>query len=272
MSELQNEESTDTLTLNTPETVSENPDEGSDLATDTGENQEQNQVSEEDKQAKVTAAFNKQYGATKQAERERDAANLEIERLKQSQIQIPPQIGEFPNEFEFDTTEEFNQAKASFLDNVRDNATHEAQQQAFQNQQVAAQQVAQQQKAQKVQEDLISYTENAKKLGIDNQELQQAGNIVASCGMSEDLTLAILSDSDGPLITKYLAGNPVELDSLSRMNPFQAAMHIEKVLRPKAVVLKPKTSNTPDPATNLQGGGVDPEGGKYTHIKGAKFE
>ena len=42
-------------------------------------------------------------------------------------------------------------------------------------------------------------------------------------------------------------------------------------LKQKASALKPKTSNTPSPATNLQGNGVDPEAGKYKNLAGTKY-
>ena len=63
----------------------------------------------------------------------------------------------------------------------------------------------------------------------------------------------------------------MDAHNISTMNPILAGAKYAE-LKVKASALKPKTSSTPAPATILQGNGVDPEAGKYTHIKGAKFE
>ena len=118
---------------------------------------------------------------------------------------------------------------------------------------------------------MTSYSNKALELGIKQDELQAAGNAVAGYGLSDDLVMHILADSDGPLITKHLAANPQDGYQLATMSPYTVGQFLDGI-KTKASALKPKTSSTPAPATNLQGNGVDPEAGKYTHIKGAKFE
>ena len=83
--------------------------------------------------------------------------------------------------------------------------------------------------------------------------------------------MALLADEDGPVITKYLAGNMQDAHSLMNMNPVQQAQFIERTIRVKASALKPKTSNTPSPATNLQGNGVDPDASKHPALKGVIY-
>ena len=90
-------------------------------------------------------------------------------------------------------------------------------------------------------------------------------------GMTGDIGNAIMQDPDGYFIAKHLAANPQEAHELNTMNPILAGAKFAE-LKLKASALKPKTSSTPAPATNLSGNGVDPESGKYSHIKGAKFE
>jgi hypothetical protein len=80
----------------------------------------------------------------------------------------------------------------------------------------------------------------------------------------------ILGDSDGPLITKHLAANPQDGYDLASMSPYSVGQFLDGI-KTKASALKPKTSNAPSPATNLQGNGVDPELGKYKNLKGTKF-
>jgi len=62
----------------------------------------------------------------------------------------------------------------------------------------------------------------------------------------------------------------MEAHELNNMNPVLAGAKYAE-LKVKASALKPKTSNAPSPATNLQGNGVVPDDG-YNNIKGAKFE
>jgi hypothetical protein len=211
---------------------------------------------EEDKEAKRQAAFNKQYGEKKQLERELEAAkakNLELQQAQQPQS--APQLGEFPSEYDYDTTEEFETAKNTYVQNAQAVGRHEAQQQASLQASQQQHNREAQQKQEKVNADVITYTENAKKNGIDASELQSAANAVESYGITPDLTYAILADPDGPLLTKYLAANPQEVTNLIGMNPYAAGAHMLN-LKAKAVALKPKTSNAPKPSTDIQGGGA----------------
>lgn len=242
--------------------TNENPETGSELAPE---------VNEEEKKAKTQAAFNKQYGATKQAERDRDAALKEVADLKQAQLNttIPQAVGKMPDSLDFDTDEEFTKAQTQYINNIKAHANHDAQQASIEKQR-QDNLAAQQYKANEERQTSIkSYSENAAKLGITNEELQLAGNAVASYGISADMETAILNDSEGPLLTKYLAANPQEVGNLNSMNPIQAGAYLVS-LKAKAGALKPKTSNTAAPATNLQGNGVDPDD-KYPNLRGVKF-
>ncbi len=76
-----------------------------------------------------------------------------------------------------------------------------------------------------------------------------------------------LSDNS---VVQYLATNPVETDEINRMTTLQRVNHLNKEVRPKALLLKPTTSNAPDPPIVLDGGGA-PET-KETWEKGAVYE
>jgi len=277
MSELQNEGFTidaaaEDIQPAAPTETSENSKEP-ELATETqSETAEvKSEPTEEEKEAKRQAAFNKQYGEKKQLERELEAAkakNLELQQAQQPQQ--APQLGEFPSEYDFDTTEEFTAAQHTYVQNAQAVGRHEAQQQAAQNasQQQTNERARQQQE--KVNADIVTYTENAKKNGIDASELQSAANAVESYGITPDLTYAILADPDGPLLTKYLAANPQEVSTLIGMNLYAAGAYMTN-LKAKAVALKPKASSAPKPSTDIQGGGGDPNRDSPL-IKGATFE
>jgi hypothetical protein len=278
MSELQNDFDEPTLDENelTEAVESENHEDGADLATASeSEHEEQPKESVEDEAAKQEAiqkAINKKHFEAQQAKRELEAANKRIEEFEAKQReQMEAQIGNIPplpDPFDDDYEEKVRQREEL----IAKKAQYDAQQSVWQQQQQAQQQQAEKLKQEQLQAQVQAYNARTKELGISPDELQAAGNTVAQYGISDDLTMAILADSDGPLITKYLAANPMELSSLSNMNPLQGAMHIERVVRAKANALKPKPSNAPKPSENLQGRGQQPGDGKYKNIKGAKFE
>ena len=275
--ELQNE----TLTLNTEsnditETASNEAIENSqepDLATENEVNSEviadtPEQI-EAKKEVKRQDAFNKQYGEKKQAERERDAANARIAELEQAnQPEQPQDVGEFPSEYDYDTDEEYKTAKTDFVSRVQKAEQYKHQQNAqsdyTQNQQAREQQ----QQQEKFNTDLQAYTKSAETLGIDRQELQEAANAVNRYGITPNLSLAILEDPDGPLMTKYLAANPQEVTRLVNMNPYTAGAHLAN-LRSKAAALKPKTSSTPKPTADITGSSPKPP--KHPELEGVIY-
>ena len=107
-------------------------------------------------------------------------------------------------------------------------------------------------------------------LGLNPLEVSQAANTVADYGASDTLQDILLEDEDGPLFVAYLAKNPVELEALNGMSALQMVKALDGEIRQKASLLKPKTSDAPDPPETLTGGGVremeDPL------LKGAVFE
>lgn len=222
-------------------------------------------------QEKANAAFNKQYGEKKQLERDLAAQRevnakfeqAERERLKAQVGDIPAMPDAFDDDFE---------AKVKLRDEaIVAQTNYQAQNNAYLQQEQFNQQQAAQAKAEQFNKSLTSYTSKATELGIKQDELQAAGNAVAGYGLSDDLVMHILGDSDGPLITKHLAANPQDGYQLASLSPFAVGNFLDGI-KAKASALKPKTSSTPAPATNLTGNGVDPEAGKHIHIRGATFE
>lgn len=256
--------------------TNENPDKGPELATET-----QNEVkevvepvveSEEEKEAKRQAAFNKQYGEKMQLKRDKEALERRLAEVEQSQAQVqaPPPVDDIPNEYDYDTSQEWETAKQLHISNVRANERYQIQLQNQQAQQQTNEAESARQYQEKITTDLNTYTESAKKNGISPEEMQQAANAVGSYGITPDLSLALLADPDGPLITKYLAANPQEVTTLVNMNPYGAGAYLE-TLKVKAGSLKPKTSSAPNPTTDIQGSGGNPNKDSPL-IQGATFE
>tara|TARA_R110000851_G_scaffold129263_1_gene261922 strand:+ start:218 stop:1033 length:816 start_codon:yes stop_codon:yes gene_type:complete len=220
---------------------------------------------------KANDAFNKQYGEKKQLERELEAQKARVAEFENKQREeMAANVGNIPalpDAFDDD----YEQKIQARDEAIRAQAQFNYSQQSHQQAQQAVQQQAAQAREQDVHVSMESYTRKATELGIKQEELQAAGNKVGSYGLSEDLVMHILKDTDGPLITKHLAANPQDGYELASMSPFAVGQFLDGI-KQKASALKPKTSNAPKPATNLQGNGVDPEAGKYRNLKGTRYE
>lgn len=223
------------------------------------------------KQEAINKAINKKHFETQQAKRELDTANkriaefesIERERTAAQVENIPP----MPDPFDDYYNEKVKQRDEALIKQ----ANFDSQNQTFQQQQQFQQQQDQQQKQVKLQESMNSYSKKATKLGIKQDELQSAANAVAQYGLSDDLVMHILADSDGPLITKYLAANPQDGIELAQMSPFMVGSFLDGI-KQKTGELKPKITKTPNPGDNLKGKGAAPSDSKYKNISGAKFE
>jgi len=240
---------------------------------DTGDNQESNEskpplFSEEGQQV-----FNAKMAEGKRAQRELEAEKQKLaNQLQEMQAQLPqnqrPEMPDVPDRYDFDSDEQFNQAKNNFVAKVQEISSFDANAnaQAQYNQSLQAQ--AAQKQQEQIQTTVGGFNDNAKKHGIEAAELNSAINTVNQYGISEDLGLHIMGRNDGPLIAKFLAANPLELDNLNSVTPLQAAVMIETQIASKAAALKPRTTNAPDPLQPLQGGGSTP---KERGPKGATY-
>lgn len=270
MSELQNDE---TIIEEDNAPIENQEDTGVDLATTSeAEHEEQPQVDEEaKKQEAIQNVINEKTFKAKQAEREAQEYKAKLDAYEaEKREQMAAQVGNIPpmpDAFDDDYDEKVKKRDEALVAQANFNAQNQAylQQQQFNQQQEA------QAKAEKLQKSMVSYSSKATELGIKQEELQAAGNTVAQYGLSDDLVMYILADSDGPLITKHLAANPQEGFELANMSPYGVGQFLDGI-KQKASALKPKTSKAPKPATNLIGNGVDAEAGKYKNLSGTKYE
>jgi len=113
-----------------------------------------------------------------------------------------------------------------------------------------------------------NFIENANKLGVNLEALRSAQDTVVDYGLSAELANNIITDSDGPLIIQHLAANPLDLYELVNGSQFKAGQKWADI-KAKSSALKPKTSSTPKPTTNVTGSGA---GTKERGPKGATFE
>jgi len=266
MSELQESESED-IGLSEEELETGN---GADLATASAEEHEEKDPATL-AQEQAQKAINRQHAKYREEERkrlevEKRAKELE-ERLaaleaKNSDITVP----ELPDVWDDDYESKIAQREEALLRKARIDF-EKSQKQS----QLDAQEEAKRQAEQERLKGLVEkYDKNTVKLGLDVEEINKASNAVASYGISGELADFIMQDDEGPLLVKYLASNPLELDELRNMSPIHAAMKINSTIRAAASTMKPKASNAPDPVEMISGRGA---GEKVSPlIKGAKFE
>lgn len=193
-----------------------------------------------------------------------DAAERKLGELqaKQAEVVIPPVPDKYSDSFEADIKE-------------RDDAI------AAQSKQSAATEVA---AAERQKKDDARKTEAEKALtkrvagfdtnmvshGLNPAETKTAADTVLAYGISDIFGDILLEDSDGPLFVQYLAANPIELEEMTRMSVLQLVNHMNGDFRQKALLLKPKTSNAPDPPRRIKGGGAPEQ--RENWEEGAQYE
>lgn len=207
--------------------------------------------------------------AERKAEQERRELQQQIEAMRSKLPQEKrPEVPEYPDRYDFDNEEQFRQAVRQRDELQRQQMQYDARQEAVVAQREEQKRLQAQQQQQQLVEQAKTYTSNAEKMGIKAEELQQAGNMVAQYGLSDELAGEILQDEQGPLITKYLANNVAALDQLVRATPYQAGMLMNSI-KAEAVKLKPNVSRAPEPVDHLNGNGAPPQ---ERGPKGATFE
>jgi hypothetical protein len=100
-----------------------------------------------------------------------------------------------------------------------------------------------------------SFQEKITDLGLDAKDIDADEKTIIPFINSSNAPTAeyILGHDNGPLIVKYLANDPIEMDKVSRMTPMNAAVYINNEISPKAEKYKPATTKTPAPAKVING-------------------
>lgn len=254
MSELQTEEVVAETPANTEAGTVES---GAELATASVEGHE-TKTDGIDQEA-VNKAINKKHFQMKEAERNAEASDkraneleARLQKLEQGEDPvIPPPVDPYADDYE-EKTRQRDEA-------ITRKAKFDSQQQFAADQVTRTQNEQMQANQTRVDGLLTEYYDRTVKLGLDPNKVEAASNRVVDYGISADLANFILADEEGPLITQYLADNPMELDGLARMTPMQAAVRVNSIVREKAASLKPQISQAPEPTEVLNGRGA-PEG------------
>lgn len=241
----------------------------SDSSTDAGETQKKTVKFDEEQQRIFDDAIGKKTFKLREVERQAEALQRQLEDV---QAKLPkqerPQVPEAPDPFAI-SDEEYRRQLSQRDEAVSKAAAYDAQQQYLQQQQYQLAEQARQKQQEVLNSKIENYASRATKMGIKSEELQVAGATVSNFGIQDELVSFIIEDDHGPLITKYLSQNLTELDNLRSMSPIQAAIRITNEIKPKAVALKRKVNQAPDPVETPQGAGISP---KPKGPKGATFE
>lgn len=227
---------------------------------------EQAKVEFNDDQQKV---FNdmaaKKAFETREAKRESDELRRQLEETKakipqQSRPNVPDVPDPYDDNYESRLRERDDaiRASAEYDANVR------VRQESAQREQQRTQHETQQKQVVRIQ----TYAGRAKTLGMTSAELESAGARVNEFGIAPDVANFIIGDDQGPLITKYLSQNPLEMETLGSMDSMSAGIRIATVVKAKAAALGVQQRNAPDPAETLRGAGVStsdggPDGASY---------
>ena len=199
------------------------------------------------------------------AKREADDLRKQLEEMKANvPRETRPNVPDVPDPYEDDYETRLRERDDAIRASAAFDAGERVRQEHAQREQQTAAHTAQTKQNERVQ----SYADRAKTLGMTPAELESAGTRVNQFGIDNAVANLIISDDQGPLITKYLSENPVEMETLSSMDAMSAGIRIATVVKQKAAALGNKQRNAPDPAETLRGAGVStsnggPDGASY---------
>lgn len=213
-------------------------------------------------------AIGKKTFKLREMEREAEVLRKRLDEVDRPVSQSRPQVPGLPDPY-IVSDEEYKRQIMHRDQALISAAAYDARMQMLQNQQEQTKYQAEQKQHEVLVEKVQSYAQRAKTLGIKASDLQAAGAVVGQFGMDDSLVQYIIDDEQGPLITKYLSQNISLLDDLSKMHPTKAAVMIATNIRAKAVALKPRFTNAPDPVRRPQPSGIQ---AKAKGPKGATFE
>lgn len=219
----------------------------------------------------VNKAINKKHYEMMSAKEEADRLRRERDEIRQKyeasqNPQQRPEIPDLPDPFD----PQYNEKIKARDDAFRAQVEYDQRQQAAQQQQQTAQQQATYDQQQRVAGMIQNFATNTQKLGLKAEEVAQAEQVVASYVQDPTVRSHLMTVEDGPLIVKYLANNPFELEKVARMDPITAGIHLRNSVSPEAAKLKPQTPNAPDPLQTPRGGGRTDENSDPL-LAGAKF-
>lgn len=201
--------------------------------------------------------INKQHKKFRDEERSHVTTKSELDKLSQELADlkaksVDTEIPALPDKY----SETYDQDMQVRDDAIKRSTAHDAEQTRLQD----ASKEKEKEQADKLKalddEQIGVFDANMIKLGLNPAETKTAAITIWDYGISDVLESILLEDTDGPLMVHYLAKNPVQLEEMNGMSTLQLVNHLTTEVKPKASLLRPKTSEAPDPPLTLSGGGV----------------
>lgn len=189
----------------------------------------------------------------RKAKREKKELEEKLKSLEAQNAPKEPEIPSMPDRYDFETDAEFQEAIAK-----RDQALIEKSRLSLDKEQAEKRKLEAEQDAQKVKMEELNqkvevYSSRAKEFKIEPAEMQKIGEILEVYELRPDIVEAVLDDEEGPLIAKYLASNPNQVQALNS-STWMNGESIYKQVKESASALKPKVTSAPEPAEILTGG------------------
>lgn len=216
--------------------------------------------------------IDKKVAKLREEQEAREKAEKELQELrKRYEPQSPNDIVDpkRPDQYSFDTDDDFNRAMDQWSNTIRQNAIKRGQLELQQQQQQAQQQAQFEAQNQKFRDAVNKFNQNAAMLNISEADIGRFREKFDQYEVSGELRQHIMMQEKGVLIAKHLAENPKELYEISSMDPISAGVYIQTKLAPN---LTPnQKSKPPETLEGLQpSGGIVDLSTKYR--RGAKFE
>ena len=238
-----------------------------------GSQEEIKELSAEERQNDLEKKLAEQSFNTRRERRKREQAQAELAAFKNQQnqqVSERPHVPDVPDQYD----EAYSEKMRARDEAVRNAERHDYEAEyANQQQQNAyrAEKAAMVAAGDKMAED---FGEKGRKLGLSADEIQHHGARMQEAQVltAQDASF-ILTDDQGPLITKYLSENLAALETLASLPPGSSARmsYLLNDVKAKATKLKAKTTSTPDPISQVEGGNGSPRE-KYPGTAGMIFE
>jgi len=225
-----------------------------------------------EKQSKMEFAFKKKAFQLQQERNKREAAEEKArkaeEALQKATAPKRPEIPDFPDALDTDYD-----SKIALRDKaISDQAKYDQDILFAKRQQESVQQQVIEDRKTMLREKQQKYVERNDAIGIAPDEAKKYEDTVSKFITPSNAQTGeyLLSHKDGPLLVKYLAENPIELEAVAAMQPLDAAVYLATEVSKKAEGSRPKTPKTPAPVNTPERKG-SPKG-KHPALNGATFD
>lgn len=200
----------------------------------------------------VRKVINKKHFQLKEAERQRDATQKELDDLKaqapQAEAAALVDVPALPDSFDDDYEAKIAARETA----IATNAEFKAREAIRAENDAATLQESQRKQTEYVQSLESKFSENVTTLGVDVAKVDKAVNALMSYGADAETAHFIVTDVDGPLIAMYFESDLQAFDEFMQLTPMQRGAQVGEIKK-KAAAFRPKQSETPAPAERLSG-------------------